>query len=441
MNTYTRKRLALPVAALLIFVVCVGATAPKSGDAGLSAATKEAVAQAYSLLLKSFYRPITARTLELGAVEGIDKYARIRNKSAALTEAPHQAGAAYIERLIADGAQKTGLPKTDIAYAALAGMAAAARDRWTMFLTPKELEQFNTALSPQKFFGIGVLLATDRKTSLAKALFVVPGGPADAAGLQTGDFISAINGSSTKGLSQSNVSNMLRGPRGTSIQIATSSPSGTERTVSITRDSVQPPTVIFDVLPNTSIGYIYVTVFGRATADEFTEALTRLKQRHITSLVLDLRDDGGGYVQAAVSIASHFISTGPIVSTIARDGNVITFASDDAAPQVDVPATVLVNGYTASASEITAGALQDSNAATIVGTRTFGKGVEQTLSYLPDGSAIKITTARYLTPNNRDLNGVGLQPDRSCPIDKSAQRNLLVIDPQLQCALTYLKPQ
>jgi carboxyl-terminal processing protease len=194
------------------------------------------------------------------------------------------------------------------------------------------------------------------------------------------------------------------------------------------------------MLPD-KVGYVFVVVFAQPTATEFASALQRLQKQGARSLVVDLRDDGGGYVFAAVSIASHFFGSGPVVTTVPRDGNAVTEASDAEDPQVTVPTAVLVNGYTASASEILSGALQDNHVATLFGTRTFGKGVEQTLTRLPGGAAIKITTARYLTPANRDVNGKGIEPDFRVALKPHSVQGDPANDAQLQAALDYLRKQ
>ena len=168
------------------------------------------------------------------------------------------------------------------------------------------------------------------------------------------------------------------------------------------------PTVFQKLLPD-GIGYIAVGVFGEPTAEEFGAALKHLQRQNARAYVIDLRNNGGGYVNAAVAIADHFIHSGPIVSVAERSGT--TRFSADANADETHPVAVLVNHYSASASEITAGALQDAGVATLVGSRTYGKGVVQQLTYNADGSAMKVTTARYLTPRNRLIDGIGLAPD------------------------------
>jgi len=190
------------------------------------------------------------------------------------------------------------------------------------------------------------------------------------------------------------------------------------------------------MLPN-KIGYVALTVFGRDTGDELNAALGRLQQEGMRALVLDLRDNGGGYLDAAVAVSSKFIPSGPIVSVESRASNITTLDAD--ATAIDpVPLVVLVNGYTASASEITSGAIQDSSTGTIMGTKTFGKGVVQTIYPLPDGSAVKVTTARYLTPRNRDINHLGITPDVIVVENKHAQFGKPDKDDQLTRALDYL---
>ena len=181
--------------------------------------------------------------------------------------------------------------------------------------------------------------------------------------------------------------------------------------VSITRDNVQPPTVIYRMLAD-NIGYVWVMAFGRATPTEFDAAITRLNQQGAKALVLDLRNDGGGYVDSALDISSKFIANKALL-TVEERGRHDTTIHADATAAITLPVSVLVNQYTASASEITAGALQDDGIAMLVGAKTFGKGVMQTLTPLPDGAAIKITTAHYLTPNRRDINLRGIDPGHS----------------------------
>ncbi|MBV8284243.1 MAG: hypothetical protein JO175_06290, partial [Candidatus Eremiobacteraeota bacterium] len=206
---------------------------------------------------------------------------------------------------------------------------------------------------------------------------------------------------------------------------------------SIKREEVQPPTVVFRMLPN-NIGYVYVMAFGKGTPSEFDTAIGRLKENGARALVLDLRNDGGGYVDSALTISSRFIANKPLVTVEERGRRATTIDAGNQA-SIDLPVTVLVNGYTASASEITAGALQDDGIAELIGTKTYGKGVMQTLTPLPDGAAIKITTAHYLTPRHRDINLRGIDPDVLVNEPRDARPGDAERDAQLHAALLLLQ--
>jgi carboxyl-terminal processing protease len=187
-----------------------------------------------------------------------------------------------------------------------------------------------------------------------------------------------------------------------------------------------------------AIGYVWVMEFGRETPKEFDTAVARLNDLGAKALILDLRNDGGGYVNSALDISSRFIANKALV-TVEERGQHATTIDSDSDPSITVPTTVLVNQYTASASEITAGALQDDGISMLVGSRTFGKGVMQTLTPLPDGAAIKITTAHYLTPNRRDINLRGIDPDLAVVENRDARFGEVDSDAQLRAAVTLLQ--
>jgi len=239
-------------------------------------------------------------------------------------------------------------------------------------------------------------------------------------------------------MTQDAVSKLLRGKSGTIVHVAVARGAGGDtQDLALTRSEIQPPTVVFKMLPN-DIGYVNVLAFGRATPGEFDVALDRLKDANAKAIVLDLRNDGGGYVDSALDISSRFIANKAIVNVEQRGVPEETIQADNEA-RVAVPVTVLVNQYTASASEITAGALQDDGIGVLVGTRTFGKGVMQTLTPLPDGAAIKITTAHYLTPRHRDINMRGIDPDVNVVENRDARFGELDKDAQLRAALDLLQ--
>lgn len=324
-----------------------------------------------------------------------------------------------------------------LTYIALDGMMKSVNDRYTVFLTPKEVAALNRGLDGGNFGGTGIVIQIDDATKYIRVENVVPNGPADKAGIEQDDLISAIDGKTTKGLSIDQASSRLRGKPGTKVSLSILRDNAPlPAPVQITRAEIHQLSVYEKMLPG-KIGYVDLTVFGRDTGSELDTALQRLQQEGARALILDLRDNGGGYLEAAVAVSSKFIPSGPIVSVESRASNITTLDADDTAIP-PMPLAVLVNQYTASASEITSGAIQDSAVGTIIGTKTFGKGVVQTIFPLPDGSAVKITTARYLTPRNRDINHLGITPDIVVGENKHPQFGTPSRDQQLSQAIQFL---
>ncbi len=422
-------------------VLCLAAVLPAAATPPLPSATAQDVSESFHLLSTSSYRPVDPQMLVDKAHEALVDLAR---KHGVKTDiAPIHAGddaqttIAALDEEIADAAASAHGSTTDYAYAAIAAMAKAVDDRYTQFMTPDEYKAFKDALDPEKISGIGVLISPDDATGLIDVSYVVPGTPADRAGLQPGDSIATIDGQSTKGFTTDAASKLLRGKPGTGVHLGLVR-NNAPLEVSITRSELVPPTVVYKLLPG-SIGYVYVLAFGQSTPDEFDAAIARVKAAGAKALVLDLRNDGGGYVESALQISERFIAHKPLLTVEERGGPDTTVTADDDSVQVDVPVTVLVNEYTASASEITAGALQDDGIASLIGTRTFGKGVMQTLTPLADGSAIKITTAHYLTPDHRDINLKGIEPDLAVAEPHDARFGDPTKDPQLRAALDFLQ--
>ncbi len=371
------------------------------------------VRQAATLLFSTFYRKLDAHAVV--DAERTALITRLREEHAKRTDLPRVAAslsasdAPSAAAAEADAAVARGASPADAVDTALKALTIATRDRYTTYFTASEYRNFNEVLDPQKLSGIGVLLDIDEQTKYIRAFFVVPETPADRAGLRSGDLLRSIDGLSTQGWSIADARRHLLGKTGTSLDITFAHPDSTSsETVSLVRADIKPPTVYFSMLPK-NIAYIYVAAFGNDTANEFHIAVQRSEAAGARGYVVDLRNDGGGIVETALQISSEFISTGPLVSIESNGGDIDTFEANDKAigPK---PLAVLVNGYSASASEITAAALSESGAGVLVGTKTFGKGVVQNVTRFPDGSAIKITTGRYFTPLNHDINGHGIIP-------------------------------
>jgi carboxyl-terminal processing protease len=424
------------VSALLI-TLCANATA---ADSVLPYQVSGDVAESYQLLTSTYYDTVDPQTLLAAASDALAQAARKHGVAipppALHVEGDRDATSAELQSAIASTASAAHASPSDFAYAAIDAMAKATNDRYTQFFTPAEFKAFNEALDPSRIGGIGVMIEPDAASGFVRISYVLPSTPAERAGLEVGDVITAVDGVSTKGLGVDGVSRRLRGKAGTAVSVALQRP-GTPAVVSITREDVRPPTVVYKMLPG-SIGYVWVMEFGRETPNEFDTAIARLNDLGAKALILDLRNDGGGYVNSALDISSRFIANKPLV-TVEQRGQHATTIDSDGDPSITLPVTVLVNQYTASASEITAGALQDDGIGMLVGARTFGKGVMQTLTPLPDGAAIKITTAHYLTPSRRDINLRGIAPDVAVVENHDARFGEVDNDAQLRAAFALLQ--
>jgi carboxyl-terminal processing protease len=398
------------------------------------------VSESYRLLTTQYYEPVEPRALLTAASAALADAARKAGTPIAApalqVESDRDATVAELDEAIAGAARAAHASPNDFTYAAINAMAKAVNDRYTQFFTPAEFKAFNEALDPARIGGIGVMIQPDATSGFVRITYVVPGTPAERAGLVVGDLVTAVNGSPTKGLAVDGVSALLRGKAGTVVAVTVARSDATS-VVSITREDIQPPTVIYKMLGD-GIGYVWVMAFGRSTPNEFDTAISRLSGQGAKALVLDLRNDGGGYVDSALDISSRFIANKALL-TVEERGRPDTTIHADGDPSIVLPLTVLVNQYTASASEITAGALQDDGIAMLIGARTFGKGVMQTLTPLPDGAAIKITTAHYLTPNRRDINLRGIDPDIAIDEPRDARFGDVSRDAQLSAAISLLQ--
>lgn len=398
------------------------------------------VAQSYRLLTTTAFNPVDPQAMLAAASDALSEQAHKHGVTlpppALRVQSDGDATVAQLDDAIVTTAQAAHGDPSDFAYAAINAMAKSLNDKYTVFFTPAEYKSFDEALDPATIGGIGVMIQPDPATGFARITYVLPGAPAEKAHLQVGDIITAVNGKSTKGLDVPGISSMLRGKPGTVVKVSISRAAGSSA-VAITRDNVQPPTAVYRMLGN-GIGYVWVIAFGRSTPNEFDAAVSRLTALGAKALVLDLRNDGGGYVDSALDISSRFIANKRLL-TYKQRGRQDTTIRADSNPSIALPVSILVNQYTASAAEITAGALQDDGIAMLVGAKTFGKGVMQTLTPLPDGAAIKITTAHYLTPNNHDINLRGIVPDVTVLENRDARFGDADHDAQLRAAMALLQ--
>ncbi len=301
-------------------------------------------------------------------------------------------------------------------YGAARGMLAAVDDPYTRFMDPRAFKEFQESAFSGQFTGIGIIM--DLKDGQVIVVSPIPGTPAARAGLMAGDRIVQIDGHPTHDMALQRAVSLIRGPSGTVVHLTVTRGSQT-REFEITRDVIHAPSVsaeevldpgVRDRLRSLRVAYLRIATFDERTGDEFAHAVTTVLARSPRGLILDLRSNGGGLVESAVRVANEFVPRGPIVSTVDQDGKRSTEEANGTA-RLHLPVVVLVNEYTASASEIVAGALQDDHLATLVGIQTFGKGVVQTVFPLAGGSGAAITTHKYLTPSGRSIHKIGLTPE------------------------------
>lgn len=312
------------------------------------------------------------------------------------------------------------------------GMVAAAGDRYTVFMDAEEAEEFDKDLSGNIGGGIGAEIGVrSGKPTLVR---ILPGNPAERAGLKAGDVILAVNDQSAKDWDSEKAANAIRGEVGTTVKLVVQR-AGEQKDFTITRDTVDNPSVQSKIEGDT--GVLTITRFDNETGALARKAAEGFKQRGVKSVVLDVRDNGGGYLTAAQDVVSLWLKDKTVV-TERTNGKVVDELKSGDDPVLDgVKTVVLVNGSSASASEIVAGALQDHKAATLIGEKTFGKGTVQKVIDLQGGSRLKVTVARWYTPNGKNINEEGITPDKKVgmtPEDVNAGR-----DPQMAAVKEYLK--
>lgn len=318
-----------------------------------------------------------------------------------------------------------------LADGAVRGMTAAANDKYTMFMDAEEAAQFAKDLSGQ-ITGIGCEIGVrgDQPTILR----VITDSPAERAGLKAGDVFVAVNGESVVGKDSSTVAQKIRGDAGTSVKV-TVTRAGEQKEYTITRAQVSDASVRASVADG--IGTMIISRFDDNTAQLARQAAESFKAQGVKGVVVDLRDNGGGYLNAAQGVASIWLSD-KLVVTEKRGSEVTDTLMSDTEPLLaGVKTVVLVNGGSASASEIVAGALQDHGVATLVGEKTFGKGTVQQLFDLNGGRKIKITIARWYTPKGKNITQDGITPNMVVKV--TADDTNKGLDPQLDAALQLLR--
>ncbi len=300
----------------------------------------------------------------------------------------------------------------ELMYAAIEGMVNAIGDVNTVYFLPDAAESFTQVLSGN-FEGIGVYLQTNEDGTI-EIMQVIEGGPAEKAGFLAGDIILEVDEVSTEGLNVEEVANLIKGEVGTEVKIKIyreDSDSSETKAITVTRAEFEVEYISAEIM-NRNIIYYDLASFGEFTGIDFEELTTdMLEDYDIKGVIIDLRDNGGGYLTTCVDIMSHFIKEGEEVMTIKTNYEETAYYSEGPADLNDLPLIILVNDNSASASEIMAAVLQEYDQATIVGIQSYGKGSAQDVISYYDGSSLKITTAHWLTPEGKDINGIGVTPD------------------------------
>jgi carboxyl-terminal processing protease len=319
---------------------------------------------------------------------------------------------------------------TEQAYEAIKAALKRLDDPYTRFLDPASFAEL-TSQTAGELSGVGIRLELDEKTSELKVYEPIPNSPAMEAGVQSGDTILRIDDKPTALMTIEQASELIRGEAGTTVKLQLSRPDKGVFELTITRAQIELPTVTYKVKQegNLSVGYIKLDEFSSHAAEQMKEAIEDLQKQKVSSFVLDLRGNPGGLLFASVDIARMWMKTGEIVHMTDRKGGDRVYSANNTAI-TDLPLVVIVDENSASASEILTGALKDNRRATIVGTRTFGKGLVQSVHSLSDGSGLAVTIARYYPPSGIDINRKGIDPDISQSLTEE-EINALNNDPSL----------
>ena len=322
---------------------------------------------------------------------------------------------------------------------AVRGYIEGLGDPYTEYISKEEMEEYMQD-TLGNYVGIGIYMTTNTKNGHIVVLATMKGSPAENAGLKPGDEIIRVDGEDCTTKNSTEVSNKIKGEEGTTVKLEILRDNQTLN-FEVKRENIKVNPVEGKVV-NDNIGYIKFTSFDETTAEDFKTTYEQLASQNIQSLIIDLRNNGGGLVDQAVDIADYFLEKGQVVIyEVDKNGNEEAEMSEND-PIINIPVVILTNENTASASEILAGSLKDYGKATIVGTTTYGKGVIQQILSFKDGSGLKITTEEYQTPNHNKINKIGIEPDEVVELPDTVENELDVPedqDTQLQKAIEILK--
>jgi carboxyl-terminal processing protease len=331
------------------------------------------------------------------------------------------------------------------AYKAIRKALALLNDPYTRFLAPKEFAELKEETKGE-LVGVGIALGVSKKEKLPLVVKTFKGSPAESAGVQNLDLITAVDDQTTTGVSLETISRRIRGKSGTPVKLTLRRSAKEVVSLTITRRSITIPVVESSLrtVGKHKFGYVQLQEFSEQAAPQMQQAVDTLSSQGVEGWILDMRGNPGGLVEAAVEIANLFLEDGTIVSVVDRKGVRETLSADKH-PHTKLPLIILVDGGTASAGEILAGALQDNHRATLVGKTTFGKGIIQQVNTLSNGAGVNVTIAHYLTPSGKDIHKKGIVPDVVSIIPPALLKTLkasqvaTAADPQYTKGLEVLK--
>ncbi|MCG0277447.1 MAG: S41 family peptidase [Thermanaeromonas sp.] len=313
---------------------------------------------------------------------------------------------------------------------AIKGMVEALGDPYSSYLTPQVYRQLEEHVQGT-YGGVGLLITLEEKEKRPVVVSPFKGTPAQRAGISSGDYILAIDGQDTAGMDLETAASLMQGEPGTKVELTILRPGEKEpRRVTLVRETIKIPTVDGQMLSGyPGIGYISLTMFNEQTGKDLDKLLNELRRQGLKALILDLRNNPGGSLQAAIEVASYFIPEGPVAYIVSQKR---TEALHSTGKYIKLPLAVLVNRGSASAAEIVAGAIKDAGSGVLIGETTFGKGVVQTIFPLKGGAAVKLTTHKYLTPSKRDIDKVGIAPDIQVKLEPRLEQEVLSRPPDLE---------
>lgn len=314
---------------------------------------------------------------------------------------------------------------------AIEGMVHALDDPYSVYLDKEDFTKLSE-MTEGSFGGIGIVFG--KRGDDYVVISALADHPGALAGIKSGDIILAVDGAETAKMNMTDVADKIRGKQGTEVVLRLRTKDGEEKEVKVVRKDIKAPSVGGQLLPNTKIGYIRITVFNEATGEDFKKTYEKLQAEGMEATILDLRGNPGGILDDGVAVAGMLVPKGPIVSLVYKNGD--KYVENSSLEQVKYPLAVLVDHGTASAAEIVAGAVKDTQAGKLFGVKTFGKGSVQGVYRIDNDTAVKITTARYYTPSGVSIHNVGIEPDVKIELPDNA-----VTDVQLEAAQDYLQQE